>query len=66
MIKKVLPLVVMGMGAYEYDKKGIRKKAAKKKLSKGKCSKCGGKGCSHCSSKGYHSANTGDGTGAAQ
>ena len=57
MLKKILPLVVMGLGAHEYDKKSgkkIAKKVAKKKMKKEKCPKCGGKGCSHCADKGYH------------
>ena len=53
------------MSGYEKKRsKAIQKAILKKR--KGKCPKCGGKGCSHCSGKGYHSANTGDGTGAAQ
>ena len=59
MLKKVLPLVVMGLGAHEYDKKSgkkMAKKVAKKKLQKAKkkCPKCGGGGCSHCKGRGYH------------
>lgn len=53
MLKKVLPLVVMGLGAHEYDKKSgkkMAKKVAKKKLKASKCSSCGGKGCSKCAS----------------
>jgi hypothetical protein len=34
--------------------KAIEKAVAKKKMQKGKCPKCGGKGCSHCQGKGYH------------
>ena len=32
----------------------MEKAVAKKKRSKSKCPKCGGKGCSHCKGKGYH------------
>ena len=59
MLKKVLPLIVMGLGAHEYDKKSgkdkeLAKKVAKKKMKKSKCPKCDGKGCSHCGGDGYH------------
>ena len=52
---------------YKDKIKRMKKAAARKKMKKKKtCPKCGGKGCSHCGGKGTHSANTGDGTGAAQ
>jgi len=41
----------------EYEKKrqaALEKAVAKQKMKKGKCPKCGGKGCSHCKGKGYH------------
>ena len=55
-----MPLVVMGLGAHEYNKKGMKMKdkhsskamekaVLKKKMSKS-CSSCGGKGCSKCAS----------------
>lgn len=54
--------MVMGMAAQSYynktkqgkKDKEIAKKAAKKRMQKTKCPKCGGKGCSHCKGKGYH------------
>jgi type II secretory ATPase GspE/PulE/Tfp pilus assembly ATPase PilB-like protein len=62
MISKIAPLMVMGMAAQSYynktkqgkKDKEIAKKAAKKRMQKTKCPKCGGKGCSHCKGKGYH------------
>ena len=59
MLKKIAPLVIMGMAAQSYDKesstdKKMAKKVAKKKMKKSKCPKCSGKGCSHCGGDGYH------------
>lgn len=63
MLKKIAPLMIMGMAAQDYyNKSGKEKKknkklekaVAKQKMKKGKCPKCGGKGCSHCKGKGYH------------
>lgn len=61
MITKVLPLMVLGMGAQSYynktkEGKALAKKVAQKKLEKSnkKCPKCEGKGCSHCGGDGYH------------
>lgn len=43
------------MSGYEKKRQAALEKAvAKQKMKKGKCPKCGGKGCSHCKGKGYH------------
>jgi ABC-type Fe3+-citrate transport system substrate-binding protein len=59
MLKKIAPLMIMGMAAQDYynksgSEKKLKKAVEKKKIKKSKCPKCGGKGCSHCSGKGYH------------
>ena len=54
------------MSGYEKARSKAIQKAMMKKKRKKTCPKCGGKGCSHCGGKGSHSADTGDGTGAAQ